>query len=285
METLKKKHVEILALYKLEKDIKDLYVEGNTDRVFFEYYLKNKKCNKKIITAEVIDFSELPKEYSNGLDLNSNRNKLLVLSKLFNDNLPSTNARCIVDKDFDDYIKIIDNNKLLKTDFSCLEAYLYCEEVIDKFINIGIGNFPFKASFIINQLACVLKPLFCLRLLREIKFASAKLLDIDGNLSIDKKSGTINFDTNDYLDKFILKNNLTSKRKDIHDSFIELDNKLNLEIRHHIHGHDFLNIFFLYVNKIKNTHKFKEENFPRSLFLSVETPMLENYPLFKNIVK
>ncbi len=285
METLKKKHYEIIALYKLEKDIRDIYVEGNTDKVFIENFLKNKKCFKKVVPIEVIDFSELPVDFIGDLNINSNRNKIILLSQMLNEKIPATNVRCIVDKDFDDYIKSITNDKLLKTDFSCLESYLFCKEVIDKFLQIGISNFPFTTEFIIKQLELVLKPLFCLRLLRELQFSSAKLVDIDGNLAIDKNKGTINFDEMNYLEKFISKNNLIKDSKIIQASYKALFQKLNLEIRHHLNGHDFMEIFFLYVNKIKNTPRFKRENFPKALFLTVETPMIENYTLFKSIIE
>ena len=59
---------------------------------------------------------------------------------------------------------------------------------------------------------------------------------------------------------------------------------LNLEIRHHIHGHDFLEIFFLYINKIKNTQKYKNEHFGKVLFLTVDVTMIEDFPLFKSLI-
>ena len=176
------------------------------------------------------------------------------------------------------------NNILLKTDFSCLESYLFCEPVIEKFLKIGIGNFPFPTKFILTELSKVLKSLFCLRLLRELKFRSAQLLTIDGNLSINKQEGTINFDEIDYLEKFINKNSLADKKVKIFKDYNELKAKLNLEIRHYINGHDFLDIFFLYINKIKNTPKYKEENFSRTLFLTCESSMVEEFPLFKSLV-
>lgn len=283
MEELRKKYTEIIALYKLEREIRDIYVEGNSDKVFIDNFLKNKKCKKKIIPIEIVDFSELPATYLDGLDINSNRNKVIILSKLLHENIPATAVRCVVDKDFDDYLKSITNPKLLKTDFSCLESYLFCEEVVEKFLEIGIGNFPVNASFVIAELSKVLKSLFCLRLLRELHFRSAQLVDIDGNLSISKLDSTINFDEMDYLNKFIGKNKLTKDSNKIITDYCELKLKLNMEIRHHIHGHDFLAIFFLYVNKIKNTPRYKEENFDRTLFLTVETPMIENHNLFKSV--
>lgn len=63
----------------------------------------------------------------------------------------------------------------------------------------------------------------------------------------------------------------------------KLISEFNLDIRNYIHGHDFIEIFFLYVNKIKNTHKFKEENFGKALFLATESNALDTYPLFKTI--
>lgn len=284
MEIFKKKPLEIIALYALEKSLKDIYVEGNSDKSFIENFLKNKNCSRKVVTVDIVDFSELQLDYFEGLDINSNRNKLLILSKFLNQNLPSTNVRCIVDKDFDEYIKSISNRQLLRTDFSCMESYLFCEDVIEKFLKIGIGNFPFETSVILTQLAKVLKPLFCVRLLRLLNFSSTKLVNIASNLLIDKKNGQIGFDGVDYLEKFINKNNLSKERKRIIKSYEELFQKLNLEIRHHLNGHDFLEIFFIYVNKIKNTPNYKENNFCKALYLSVETPMIENHPLFKSIV-
>ena len=61
MEILKKKHHEIIALCKLEKSIRDIYVEGNSDRkVFIENYLKNKKCNRNVVLIDIVDFSNYP---------------------------------------------------------------------------------------------------------------------------------------------------------------------------------------------------------------------------------
>jgi hypothetical protein len=284
MEDLRKKHKEILALYKLEKDIKDVYVEGNSDRVFINNYLRNKNCLKTVVTIDIIDFSELNVEDHPELKLHSNKGKLLILSKLLDEQLPSTNVRCVVDKDFDDYIKSISNNKLLRTDFSCIESYIFCEEVLDKFLEIGIRSFPVNAKHVISELSNVLKSLFCLRLLREMNFRDAELVIIDSNLNINKSDAKINFDEYDYLNKFIIKNGLAKEKENVIEKYNKLKQELNMEIRHYIHGHDFLTVLFLYVNKIKNTPKFKEDNFERTLFLTVETAMIENYKLFKDLV-
>ncbi|WP_121357730.1 hypothetical protein [Flavisolibacter nicotianae] len=87
-----------------------------------------------------------------------------------------------------------------------------------------------------------------------------------------------------YLQKFIDKNNLNKEKDLLINRYNELKSKFNSDIRNYMNGHDFLDIFFLYVNKIKNTLKYKEENFGRVLYLAVESPMIEDYPLFQKII-
>lgn len=284
MDELRRKYKEVLAFYKLESTMTDLYVEGNTDKVFIESFLKKKKCFRKVLPITSIDFSEIPDDYLEGLDMRSNKNKILILSKLLDEEVPYTKIKCIVDKDFDDFIQSLSNSKLVRTDFSSLESYLFCDEVVDKFLTIGIGEFPFDSNFVMAQLSSVLKFLFCLRLFREINFRSAQLITIDSNLSINKQAGTINFDEKKYIKKFVEKNNLSKERKNLEAAFDSLMNTLKHDIRHYIHGHDFIEIFFLYINKIKNTANFKQENFGRTLFLTVENSMIEKFPLFKDII-
>ncbi|WP_121357633.1 DUF4435 domain-containing protein [Flavisolibacter nicotianae] len=172
MQVFKKKHSEIIALYKLESELRDIYVEGSVDKVFLESFLKNKKCGKKVFPIEIVDFSELDNAYFEDFDPTSNKNKVAILSKLINENIPNSKVKCLVDKDFDDFLKAISNKVLIKTDFSCLESYLFCEDVLEKFLSIAINNFPFGANQILTQLSKVLKPLFCIRLMREIWYKS-----------------------------------------------------------------------------------------------------------------
>lgn len=283
MDNLKRKYTEVIAQYKFEDSLRDIYVEGNCDKVFFEYYIENKKCNRKVQLIENVDFSQLDNNFLKELDRKSNKNKLIILSELLTKEVKKTHVKCIVDKDFDDFIKCINNNIILRTDFSCLESYLFNDQVINKFLTIGIRNFPLSTSFVMAQLSEILKKLFCLRLFKEINYKSASLVNYDGNIKINKKTNELIFDINDYLEKFIHKNNLYHDRDKIFDSYFKLLEKLNKDIRNYIHGHDFLEIFYIYISKVKQTRKISAENISNVLFLTVETIKLESYNLFKSI--
>lgn len=281
---VRKKINEIIALYRLESELCDLYVEGQIDKQFIENYLKTKNKPKKVIPIELIDFAELPENKKYGLDIKSNRDKVLILSQLVQESNPKSKVKCIVDKDFADFIQTMQNEKLLMTDFSCLEAYLFCEEVIQKFLEIGLANFPNDGKNVISELEKVLKPLFCIRLLRELNFKEAQLLKIDSHLRVNKKDATINFDIEDYLKKFILKNNLSKQQNNIFSIYQKLMDRFTFDIRNYIHGHDFITIFYLYINAIKNTSKYKEDNIDKVLFLTAESQMLDRYGLFSRIL-
>ena len=283
-QELKKKYKEVIAQYLLEKDLDDVFVEGFADKAFFDNFLKTKKTKKKVVPIETINFTDITDVEVNNLDIKSNRNKVIILSRLIDSSIPSSKVKFIIDKDFDDYLPVQGNKKLLKTDFSCLESYLFSEVVIEKFLSIGLTQFPISTEIILTELSKVLKSLFCLRLLKELYYKSSQQVEYDNNLNIDNKKGTINFNETEYLEKFINKNKLASKKELIHKQFSKLMANLNLEIRHHIHGHDFLEIFFLYINKIKNTQKYKNEHFGKVLFLTVDVTMIEDFPLFKSLI-
>lgn len=281
---LRKKINEVIALYSLESELCDLYVEGQIDKQLLDSYLKAKGKFKKVIPIEVIDFNDLPDNMRYGLDIKSNRSKVLILSQLIHDSVSKSRVKCIIDKDFADFIATLKNEKLLMTDFSCLEAYLFCEEVVQKFLEIGLTNFPSKGKNVLSELAKVLKPLFCIRLLKEINFKEAQLLKIDGNLKINKQQATIDFNVEEYLNKFIHKNNLNNFRVKVFKEYNELYLKFTADIRNYIHGHDFISIFYLFINSVKNTNKYKEENIDRVLFLAAEIKMLDKYKLFNSIL-
>lgn len=283
MET--KKHCkEIIALYKLETSIKDLYVEGPVDKSFYKNYIFSKNSERKVHLIDEIDFSELSVEHYNGLDINSNRNKLIALSNLLEKEQIGTNVKCLIDKDFDDFIPVNKNQHLLVTDFSCLEAYLFSEEVLNKFFSIGLNNFPVSPACAIDQMSPVLSHLFCLRLIRTLDFPSAKLLKLDNHIKIVKKNGEIHIDKNKYILQFIKNNKLKTFESSTTKKYTDYNTCFIKEIQHYVHGHDYLDIFYLYVNKIKNTNNFRKENFEKALYLCAESHMFERFPLFKEII-
>lgn len=274
---------EVVAIYSLEHDINDIYVEGPTDKFILTNFCEYKKVDKNVIEIDDIDLRELQPKY---LDLNlmSNKDKLIALSRELSSYLPNTNVKCIVDRDFDGILyEISTNNNLLYTDFSCMESYILNEKQLKKLMEFGIKNFPHSAEKLISEISKILLAQFLMRMLNKHFDFNFKLPNIEKNISINKKTGVCSFDFSSYLETFINVNKVRDRKGEILTFIAKYEGFSEKDIRHTMNGHDFINMLFLYINNVKNTVNFRIENFERTVYLSVQPHYLDEYPLFKAV--
>lgn len=286
----KKKIKEILALYTFEPTLTDIYVEGKMDKLLIERFLKINEVTKfSVIEIDSIDFSDV---YDKTPDLKkNNKNKLIELSRQLE--IKNTNnvtkVMCIVDKDFDDFLnKIIKNNYLKYTDYSCLEMYLFNKDCMDIFLKNIIRNFPITANKTLIELGKVLQEKFLIRLAFKINYKGKeklKITDLKKSISINKKTGEIRFDYKVHLKKILHANKLNSDEKIYLDTIKKYDNKCSHDVRNQIRGHDFTHMLFLYVKKIKGSLKLGEELLDGILFQCLDINSLHSYKLFTDIYK
>lgn len=291
MEHIEKRTLEeLIAMYSLHPEMRDIYVEGITDKLILERFLKkNKAADFQIIEVDSIDFSN--SYHSNPELKRNNKRKIVFLSEEFEKQFASkiNGLVCIADKDFDEIRgEITTNNYLLYTDYSGLELYFFNPQIIKIFYKSILHGFPITPRKTISELGKVLSDKFLIRLAiairGEIKDES-KITDIKKSVSIDKATGTISFDTFSHLRK-ILNNAGLNKEFNIYTDLITLNKtKCTNDIRNYIRGHDFVRLFFLYVDKIKNDIKLSEEALERSLFQCMDYSELAKEPLFKIVLK
>jgi len=281
MLDIKRTIEEVIAIYSIEENIIDTYVEGVTDKLIIENYYEYKGCNKSIIEIDDIDFSEIRNKYSD-LDLKSNKDKLIALSRLLVDSNVNSDIKCVIDRDFDGILTPMHTDKhLFYTDFSCMESYILCKENINKILKIGIKNFPYETELVINEIKKVIFILFLMRLINKNFGFNFVFPKIENNININKNSGECIIDFFEYLNKYINVNKLINQKAEILEFAIENYEKFkNGDIRFYMNGHDFIEVLFLYINKIKNTANFKLDNFERAIYLSVQPNYLDKYALF-----
>ncbi|GET24944.1 DUF4435 domain-containing protein [Prolixibacter sp. NT017] len=284
MFDIKRELEELVAIYSFEEELVDIYVEGPTDKFIIENYCEYKRVKEiNIIEIDTIDLSELQAKFSD-LNLRSNKDKLIALSRILDLNKISTNITCIVDKDFDGIINEFEKNKHLKyTDYSCMESYFYCRRHIEKIIKIGIRNFPIDTDVILKEVSKILWGLFVLRMVNHKFELNHEFPKIENNMPIDKVTGLCNFDFDNYLSKYITKNGLMTISTKIQEFIDEVRKKMDPDIKYNMNGHDFIKVLFNYINKIKNTPNFKLSTFERAVILSIQPDYLEEYGLFKAI--
>lgn len=160
---------ELIAKYKLEPDIQDLYVEGVRDRNIYNWYLKS--TGRSDVTLVEIQLVEISKECleSHGLD-GGNRNRVIALSLELDGCFPKTLSyvRCIADSDFDYVLKSGRTSlHLIYTDYTSVDLYAYDRNLFVKLLMLGFNCPQGEIVPLLASMAVVLRDLFAMRAANE----------------------------------------------------------------------------------------------------------------------
>ncbi len=280
---------ELITKYELEPELRDIFVEGRTDKAFFEYFLQGEGIQNVVVYE--IDTIDIPTQslFDVGLK-DGNRGRVITLALSMENRLPenSLNITCIADKDFDWlFQKQYQCNLLLFTDYSCLEMYLFDEEIVSKFLLLNLRLSQPPAQELLNLLAGVLEKLFLIRATNEALQLEMDWLDDFGGCCEISSNGGIDFDSGSFIEKFLNKNSKMKQKSEFMAKLTELRQKKLSEIRYKIHGHDFTELLSLYIKPklMKNIKSlYNSEIIARGLFTSVDFSKLRQKRLFQNLL-
>ena len=284
----KRRLSELIELYNLHPELRDVYVEGINDKLVFErFFEKNGISDYKIIEIDDINFSELYDEFPE--IKRNNKNKIIALSEQLSENFsePLEKICCIADKDYDEFLdKILSNEYLLYTDFTCLEMYLFNIDCIRILYRNLLKGFPIAPSKSLKELGKVLKKIFLIRLAIKIRGEikdKKTITDLKKSAKPNKETGEINFDYKKHLVK-ILTNNRLGFRLDDYVKCIEIErDKFCNDHRNHIRGHDFIHLLFIYIDKIQNNISLTEETLENCIYQYLDFSKLNYNNLFKTL--
>lgn len=280
----KHKFSELVTQYEFEPTIYDLFVEGYRDKAFWEWHLiKTSDYNLNIID---IDSVELPEflECKLELDLSSNKNKVIVLAHELEIKVKGCSQyKCIVDKDFDEFLGI-DHRRfnLYYTDYSSLDLYTFNKITIEKFIQMAIIKLPYTIDFMLNQFINVLTEVFFIRLANIVLQLNLKWLDFIRCCTFI--NGEIFFDNQEFLKRYLSKNAKLSMFNVFEKKMNDMEQKKTNEPRNQIYKDDLFELFEFYLLICTNKHQIvKSKNLENSLFCSLTREILDNENLFQNI--
>ena len=239
---------ELIAIYELEPNIHDIFVEGRRDLLFFRGIFR-KIGVKEVIVREISDSIELPNEIEDvaaHLDLNlfnNNRSKVICFAIFLESKLTSYHGvRCIAEKDFDFLLGKNDYECeiLLFTDYTCIEMYFFNKVTLIDYFENFLRKIGLPIDLIIQQFVNILTDLFLIRLVN-------KVLDLNMEWINFKKYWTcnnyqINFRKEEYITAYLSKNNNLSIKSQIFENLKDLKEKLTDDPRYQMHGHDFIDL-------------------------------------------
>ena len=239
--TIPKRTIEELKVrLKLEKTVREVYVEGKFDRDLFRWALDH--LNLKDVNVYPISTIEVPIDIVEAHNLTSGeRQRLITLASVLENDIDiHKQIILIIDSDLD-YVLNIDNNKppLITSDGTCFELILWKDEVLIKFFTMVLGSEDPKKQ--LKELKEFVEPIvaeiFIFRAAKEFLGMDWKLIDIAD--TFDKRN---KFSFERYCSKIAAKNgshreireNLPSALKAIQERADKLD------VTKKLHGHDLI---------------------------------------------
>jgi len=274
---------ELLILYKLEKNIKDIYVEGESDKYFLEWHLEQIGIIKPDIYT--IDNIHIPSQalLEKGFE-NNNRDRIILLISYLNNGNCLGKYKGIIDRDILCLIREFSNiENIFTTDYSCFEMYAYNIDVMTKINDVGFSHkindnlIPF-----INKM---LKFSSSIRIFEKRTNISIRKMEFDKYIEYKNKS--FEFKEEKYLEAFYNSRNINIS----YDSFLEMifsisDELSEKDVKEYSNGHDFIAILkcTLKESKVINSH-ITDDIIRAMIMVAIDTKYLMTCDLFKMLIK
>ena len=247
----KRKFEEVIALAELEPELRNIYVEGVTDKIFINDYLENQQVeNIKTYFIDQIDFSFIytqmdPTQVQQLEENNKERVIYLAneLEKIFGNTLSHT--ICIIDADMDYALNNVRTGSyIMYTDYNSMELYLWSFNTISRFLVIGHHvTKSVNISSFLNSLQAVCRQVFFIRCI--LFQHGGSIIENDKEFSFDKQTFTCKLDINKYWEKVIQKNGLSLESQKLRKKFDDSYNNSTLDPKKEMRGHDFVHYLYL----------------------------------------
>lgn len=276
---------ELAEVYELDPKRRDIYVEGQTDVYLFRWFLG--QTNSGSVVVYEISTVEIPVDLIKRYKLDdNNRDRVIVLAFVLASHLgeKALQITCIADRDFDLILNRQHNcGLLLFTDYTCIEMYSFDERCMDKFLNICICGFPHPADYVLGQLSLTLQELFLIRLANKLWGLGFTWMPFKRCCKL--RDGEIVFDDEDFVKRYLNKNNMLFRKEKFTDAIESYRSKLTDNPRYHINGHDYIDLLAWYLAKHHVDSKLCDSKVvERSLLGCVEFNQLSSQSLFKQLL-
>lgn len=277
---------EIISICKLEPSTKNIYVEGLSDKLVIDTFLKKQKINDiSVFDIDCVDFSEIfahmPSSELNA-PKDSNKEKVAFLALKVEEELGKCHFLSIIDRDLDFVNDHIKSGKYLSyTDYNSMEMYLFSRDYIAALLkntfritsDIDFGKF-------INSIGHVCRSLFYIR--AYLESINGSMVDIKKDFLYDKKCNKCQFDLESYIKKVVQVNKIDNSSDTLYEEIIEKVNAPIDDIRLEIKGHDYMKVLYLSVCKHKKVDM-NEAEMANTFWVYLDDRALVKEPLFQRI--
>lgn len=240
---------ELIALYILEPELRDIYVEGSTVKASVDWFLKWLGC--KSVTIFEIDSVNIPSSLVSDYALNpGNRDELIVLSEEFK-RLLENDAKyllCIADSDFDFLLgRKYYSRYLIYSEYTSTDLCFCSEDALEKLFILGVRSLPYNIEKLIDNFAEVLQEVFLIRTANEKMGWCMEWIDFCH--CCRTKDNLVIFDSKEFIKRYLSKNQRRGEIKEFTSVCEELRSIKVETFKHRIRCHDLFNLLGWYISK------------------------------------
>jgi len=278
---------ELLARYKLEPSVRDVFVEGKFDRDILRWYLRIAGLTN--VSVQRTDLIHIPAELVISHVLNTGeKGRVVALARELESGMGNAkkcaSVTCVVDADCDRILgRELDCDLLFLTDYTCFEMYFADELNMSKFFQIVLGmeGEPVVAK-LLEQYAAILRELFLIRAACEALNLAVGWIDFT---SFCKRSqGELIFYKVEFVRHLLQASSLFDKRDGLMSKAEELRPQLQSDIRHSMNGHDFVALLSFDNRGLANKRGLRSNDaIAASMRAGLEFGQLKQESLFKMI--
>lgn len=273
---------ELVTLYELEPDLRDVFVEGSTDRAVLSWYLLARGLHDR---AEIydIDAVDVSAEVCATHHLSpSNRNELIALAAEIQEKNGHvlTRFRCWVDQD----IEIVEWPwghlvALIHTDCPMLECYACTPRTIFKVIGQYVATL--NGAELLAEARPILHWLFCFRIVNQRSKWQMASVPVSRSYRLGRGDG-VEFDEGDFLNRVFNKaarlGELGEFAAELAVVRTELGARTDL-----IHGKDLAELLAWRIREAASSARANEREIRRHLFTALEVAELVTQPAFRRL--
>jgi hypothetical protein len=245
---------ELVARHELEPTIKDIYVEGSFDQEVLSRCIE--KTGKTRAVVYRIDSVEIPSETLRYYGLTAgNKQRVIVLAKTLASIKHDCSYRCIVDKDLDHWLGVVEEiPRLIWTKYCALELYFFTTNLLRDILIVTAKARIIDFDKAISSLVEILRSIYALRLAdRELGWAM-DWLRIDDHLHA--RASSIEFAEAEYVKRLLMKNGKYGHRMEFEASRNQWLGALVGEPRNYIRGHDLIDVLVWAVRAFRGLREF-----------------------------
>jgi hypothetical protein len=278
---------ELLAIHKHESTIREIILEGTSDKDVIERFLEESTSTQ--LAVYEIGLIEIGTEQVLSRNLpDNNRGRVITLAyELESARRNLKSVALVADSDFDLILGIEHScSLLLMTDYTCMEMYAFNEKVVRRYLQVRLHGFPTTARRLLKDMGEVLRRLFAIRLAHFLLKLNLKKVDWTKSCSLTKKG--FSFQQGDYISRYLNKNKKAKDKKRFVRQIIACESQVRGDPRASIHGHDFICMLIWYVSHHPGFRSFArtpEAVVQGELFSCLEIDHLAKEPLFQRLLK